>query len=73
MLQQDRFYVNVTLKSAESDFSAATVCQARLPMDLVCVLDISGSMTGSKMTCLKEASTIGNTLITAVIADISTS
>jgi uncharacterized protein YegL len=43
----------VTVQAAEVD--ASTVCTDRQPMDMVCVLDVSGSMSGSKIRQVEDA------------------
>jgi len=49
----DNFFVNINLKAIGSSTAATKV-----PMDIVCVLDNSGSMSGSKLDSVKEASKI---------------
>jgi Mg-chelatase subunit ChlD len=48
----DQFFANVSIKASEAAASAAST---RLPMDIVCVLDNSGSMQGSKIESLRVA------------------
>lgn len=47
---QDGFFVNVSLKATADDENIK-----RMPMDIVCVLDNSGSMSGSKLDSVKAA------------------
>jgi hypothetical protein len=44
------FFINANIKAPVTSNST------KAPMDLVCVLDNSGSMQGGKIECLKEAS-----------------
>lgn len=50
MSRQANFFVNVNLKTMSFQSN-----NDRIPMDLVCVLDNSGSMTGKKIASVKEA------------------
>ena len=47
----EKFFVNINLKAAGSNSMSS-----KIPMDIVCVLDNSGSMNGSKLNSVKEAS-----------------
>ena len=52
MNETTAFYARVTLKYEDSSMSSS---QQKTPMDIVCVLDKSGSMQGSKISGLKNA------------------
>jgi len=47
--------VTLTASAASQHSSAATPNVHRQPMDLVCVLDVSGSMTGQKISLVQQA------------------
>merc|ERR1719487_614182 len=51
LAETDAFHVRVSLKYEESEALSAR----KTPLDLVCVLDNSGSMTGGKLQSLKKA------------------
>lgn len=50
--EQSDFYVNISMKAVSENSMTK-----RLPMDLVCILDNSGSMSGAKLESVKEAIT----------------
>jgi hypothetical protein len=52
MNETTSFYARVTLKYEDSSMTSS---QQKTPMDIVCVLDKSGSMQGSKISGLKNA------------------
>lgn len=55
--QKTNIYGLVTLKAPSMNSSSnneASSTSSRVPMDLVCVVDQSGSMNGAKMILLKE-------------------
>ena len=51
MNETTAFYARVTMRYEES----MTISQQKTPMDIICVLDKSGSMQGSKISSLKNA------------------
>lgn len=50
-----KFYVNVNIKASDVASASSASAPARMPMDVCCVLDNSGSMDGSKLESVKVA------------------